>query len=276
MNAKTSKEVTDRQTSCQYLLAAFARQGGQVARSLHETSLPHLAGDDPGSAFEITLGALAGRLGASIDTLVALDEKVYQIEAHLDERRRKRRTAAQRLGRLVVRLRISIENQYQAPQIARLGFETPTPRKPVPLLRLAERLAVTFASEDLDELLGVSPFKRPFEPRSEHSELAAGVDELRRILRQIDEGQRDLDRARIDKRRAMKEHDVVFLHTARTFESFCRLVDENELADRVRPSLRRPGRIEKLEEVTGALTEPTLPHNDNEPVWFEAPRRIRV
>lgn len=58
---------------------------------------------------------------------------------------------------------------------------------------------------------------------------------------QIDVVQRTYDKALVHKDKLKKEHGVLFLHTARTFESKCRIAGENELADRVRPSEKRPG-----------------------------------
>jgi hypothetical protein len=65
---------------------------------------------------------------------------------------------------------------------------------------------------------------------------------VRDLDRQVDEHRRELDEGLIEKNKAKEEHDRVFLHTARAFESFCRLAGEDELADRVRKSQPRTRR----------------------------------
>ncbi|MCP5017154.1 MAG: hypothetical protein GY938_18060, partial [Ketobacter sp.] len=59
-------------------------------------------------------------------------------------------------------------------------------------------------------------------------------DEQRRLNREVQE-------SRKVKNRKLEEHKDTFLWTARTLEGFYRLAGENELADRIRPSLRRRG-----------------------------------
>ena len=43
----------------------------------------------------------------------------------------------------------------------------------------------------------------------------------------------------------MEAYDVVYLRNARSFEDSCRMIGADELADRVRPAERRPGRPKK-------------------------------
>ncbi len=59
-------------------------------------------------------------------------------------------------------------------------------------------------------------------------------DEQRRLNREAQE-------SRKVKNRKLEEHKDTFLWTARTLEGFYRLAGEDELADRIRPSLGRRG-----------------------------------
>ncbi len=60
------------------------------------------------------------------------------------------------------------------------------------------------------------------------------VDEQRRLNREVQE-------SRKVKNRKLEEHKDTFLWTARTLEGFYRLAGEDELADRIRPSLGHRG-----------------------------------
>lgn len=244
MSAKTSKEVTDRQRSCQFLLSAFEHQGREISERLAETVRPWLGEGESEPDFQSPVYGLGLWLEASLEALVELDEDVYEKSARLAKTRHDRDTAIVELAQEVSHLRLSIENQYQAPQIGRLGFETPTPRIAVPLLRQAERLVESLGSAELGVLLGEPRYDQPFDPSTHREALATRIEAVGGLLRQINGLKRDIDRAVVHKRRAMDEHDEVFLHTARNFEALCRLAKETQLADRVRPSLRHPGRVE--------------------------------
>ncbi len=73
-------------------------------------------------------------------------------------------------------------------------------------------------------------------------QLRERAGQLRASLDQIADLKRRAEGALLDKRTVTGEYDELFLHGARTFESYCRLAGETDLADRVRPSVSRPGR----------------------------------
>lgn len=240
MPAKTSKEVTDRQRACRFLLTAFERQGDHVFGQLAETIRPLLDEGQTEPDFHAAFDGLRRWLDVSIGEMVTLDEGIFDKNARLDRARKDRDAAIQDLAQELSRLRLSIENQYQAPQLERLGFETPIVRVAVPLLRQAERLVETLGSAELVDLLGEPSYSQPFDPGTHQAELAARAEKLSGLLLLIDQLKRDFDRSLVGKGRAMTEHDGLFLQSARIFEALCRLAKETQLAERVRRSLRRP------------------------------------
>lgn len=255
MPAKTSAEVVARQKSCFFLLTALYRQGAAIAESLLGTVEPHLQDGDEKPEFFAPISGLGRRLKAVFMRLVADDERVYSANVRLNELRGERDDKARHLGNAVGRLRRTILNQFQAPKLEALGLASRNPRDPVALLRLADRVGKTFRRDDLSQWLGEPFFVESFDLRAQASEVASAADELRRVLWRINGAQRDLDREVTTKAKTQEEYDVLFLHTARTFEAFCRLAGERELADRVRPSIRRPGRTKRDPETEDAPSE---------------------
>ncbi len=86
------------------------------------------------------------------------------------------------------------------------------------------------------------------------------ADELREVLDGIGGAKRRAEDAYLKKVEATKSYDQLFTRAARTFEDWCRLIGRDELADRIRPSEKRPGRTvqeppEPSEEIADAASE---------------------
>ena len=171
MPARTSKEVTDRQQSCGFVLTALLRQGTRVSEQLIDLVQPHLKEGDEAPGFFPVIVALARNMEASLDQLVVSDEALYEANARYTRLRDQRAEVFSKLARRVARLRLTLVNQYAAPRMVDLGLEVETARTAQPLLRQADRIVKNFAGEGLDELLGESIFQEPANLRSQAAEL---------------------------------------------------------------------------------------------------------
>ncbi len=131
----------------------------------------------------------------------------------------------------------------------------------MPVLRQADRLVKIFAQGELETVLGPPIFEGiPFEPKDRGPRLKEVADELREVLDEVGKAKRGTEDAYLKKQEATKSYDQLFTRAARTFEDWCRLVGRSDLADRVRPSERRPGRTveeppEPSEETANAASD---------------------
>ena len=256
MPAKTSKEVTDRENRCQFLVTAITKQGPRIADMLLGLVRPFLLPDDAVPDYMGSLVSLTRRLGGALVRLRSADERVYAATAKRSRLRRQLDQKTKELGKLLSRFLQTVSHQFVDPSLGELGLESPTNRNAIPLLRQAERIDETFGRDNVDQLLGESSFSQPADPRAYVADVKAVADEVRDLDRQVDEHRREYDEALVEKNKAKKEHDRLFLHTARTFESFCRLAGEDELADRVRETQKRRRRTTTE---TGEGESPTPP-----------------
>ncbi len=110
------------------------------------------------------------------------------------------------------------------------------------------------------DLLGIK-----LEPRATATQLTAGVDQLDGALIDVNQAEKQGEVTREAKNAAIKGYDRKFLRIARVAESVFHFAGMHELATRVRPSTRRPGRRLAKEAGEKDAREPESRETDAQP-----------
>ena len=119
------------------------------------------------------------------------------------------------------------------------GFEKRIVRQAEWIVRQAKRIEEASHSENLEELFGEARHPEPFSLQPELGQIVSAATTLGEIVEEIEKTIRLHDEALVEKAKAGEAYDQVYVYTARSFEAFCLLAGEDELAKRIRPSSRR-------------------------------------
>ncbi|MEM1415014.1 MAG: hypothetical protein AAGH15_08950 [Myxococcota bacterium] len=245
-----SKLVTDRQKSAELVLAILDAQGARLERGLAGALTPEAAAQSAA-----TLDALTTALAAARDRMVDADRR-HEAELGDDPAVRKARDeAAAALRRQLIGLREVVRGVY-GPVTERGLFRRPAPDDPVVLARFAGEVAAGIGALNTaaPRIEGHS-----VDPAAVATALEAGATRLEEALTRVAQEAREAQATQTAKKEAIAVFDRTFTATASTLAALFQLAGELALAERVRPSARRPGRIAGSDETPPAPVEAESP-----------------
>jgi hypothetical protein len=203
-------------------------------------------------------------LAAAVQNLVTAGSRhLREIDSDIKLRQR-RDELVSLLGTKVSNFRKMLDSLFgpgSALQLA--GLDGRTEQEPVALLAQIERILDRFGPDA--EM--ASPAFRAFQmdPQAVAEDFAE-YQELKDLVSELNRENRRSDATIIAKNEAMSRYNLQFRWIAGCLESLYHLADQHELAERVKPSTRRPGRT----EVDVEAEEPDGPGDQPEPAEPEA------
>jgi hypothetical protein len=233
----SSKMVRDRQRAAGIVVQAAVTHADQVGAQLDQRLAPVDGASDSASMIR----RLGQTLQASINGLVAADRAHEAEKADDAGVRQELEDAVETLYREAVDFRAGLEAAAGPEAVIAAGLSGPTPTEPIALTRLGQAL-----HDRLPQVVTIPATRRGvvFDAMSFATPLSTALGRVEQAQQAVRREARELEVTLVAKTRLMSEHDVCFLNIARTLESLFRLAGFHELADRVRPSARRPGLIE--------------------------------
>lgn len=234
-----SKLVTDRQKSATAVIAAARTHGpgiGPALEALFDGTLP--SGQTVPDA-SLLVSLFADRLDQLTDVMVQADEARERELADDEEPRRHREDLAEALYATIVELREVAVGLLGSAAIPTLRLDRPTPRDPVVLARVAREVIEGLQSGDLPDsrVPGAT-----FPADTYATRLADLADPLEQALQDNALERREAEATLAAKDEAVANYDAFFSTAASILSALLRVTGDDALADRVRPSTRRPGR----------------------------------
>jgi hypothetical protein len=251
-----AKSATDRQKSAAAVGAAATTHASRVAKSFKETLSPVLKKNEDPPDIEALMLTVAEWLANAAAKMVKTDAD-HTHELSDDEEPRTRRDKAQAaLSEELVSLRDLLNGLYGAAATRTLGFSAATPRDPTVLSRFAGEVSKALREKELPAPKRANTTVKwsPETTADEIDTLRSALDDaLVDVQREIREAQGTL----ADKNDAMDAYDSAFSRTANLLVGLFTFAGESALADRVRPSARRPGQTDELAPPAAEDPKPT-------------------
>ncbi len=221
-----------------------------VAAGLGETFASVFDGWEDGQDkpdFEAVLRAMKDKLGGSREQLSESEERHIGLIRQAVEYREERQELNGGLYDDFSSMRRTVEELYRGKGKGNVnafvvaGIQGPTAQKPTKLLRQIDLAIGHLETPELE--FPNSRFDRTkLEPSKLVEVLKPRRDRMHQVQTDLRRVASETNASRKEKNRAIEAHKETFLWVARGAEAFFHLAGEHELANKVRPSVRRPGR----------------------------------
>ena len=260
-----SKMITRRQKSASEVEVAIQRYGSEAASAAGRALEPYLKEGETLPDLELLQHLFRRALNDHHGRIIASDEvRLAGLRRTIGPRSR-RDVAAKVVAEKLFQLRDVFSGCFGEQTTAELlGIEGALDQDPVALSRIARRAVGVLRSDSLEmPAYRISGASFDFDRWAE--DLEAPLQELETALGEVLWERKGAEHALLAKHDAMKAYDRLFMGVARLQEALFRFAGLSGLADRVRPSVRRPGlthevagpeRASPPPEETESLAEP--------------------
>ncbi|UJR79029.1 hypothetical protein [Sandaracinus amylolyticus] len=254
-----SKQVIDRERSSRTVVATLERYAPEAGQGVRAASSELLGRREVMPDIELVIRIAARALERSTSELIDAD-RAHDREINGDSHAREERDRAHRaVYELVISVRGLVQASFGDVALKTLGLWDPSPPDPQGTLTYARNLA---------DVLGDTAVALPA-PRIEHvrfdreglaMDLVTKVDVLRTAMALVAREESAAKGTQARKDAAMAAYDRTFRIAANLGVALFQLGGLDELADRIKPSPRRPGMLDQPGEPGGE--EPGAPSSD--------------
>lgn len=243
-----SKLVTDRQKSARAVVAAASTHGAIMGEALKGLLSPHLQGNEQVPDVGL-LCLLVGRLLLSQNEKLVAADAAHEAELSDDAAPREARDKAAVLVRQVlVDLRATVAAVHGSAGLKQLGLTGATPVDPSVLA--VEGAAALKSLEDATISLPAPRRGTSLDRQAFADDLREHLAPLQSALASVAREAREAETTGAAKQAAMAANDQAFSLGAAWLTATFSLAGKEDLAARVRPSVRHPGQTEEEETPT--------------------------
>ncbi len=252
----TSKLVTDREKSARAVEAAAETHAAQIAAGFQRELSSHLRAGETLPDTGLLARLIGRKIAADNAALVAAD-RAHEKELSDDAGPREDRdAAAAKVRSVLVDLRAAIESAYGARGLTLLGLGDAIAVDPSVLAA---------AGGNVQKALKDSTLQLPKPKRAGMTidraafalDLTAELPALQKALAKVATEDREKETTQQAKNEAMAKNDASFTSGADFLAVSCQVAGLVDIAAKVRPSGRRPGRVEAEDDAGAPAAEPT-------------------
>ncbi len=239
-----SKLITDRQKSASAVVAAAHSHAARATAALTELFEPVAAKGQKLPDLSLLFSLSAAALERATGKLVEADVEHERELADDDAPRAKRDELAAEVYADLIELREVVTGLLGSAAVPALRLTGTTPRDPVVLARLVRDVSAALSSQKL-------PKSRVRGATFRADDWVARLEErakpLEKAIEVVAREAREAEGTLATKNRAMDAFDETFRKVATLLSASLSIAGEDELASRVRPTARRPGRTAESE-----------------------------